>query len=82
MPVIINHKATSWRKKIILVIVSLIIFLVNDILICIVLALALNMSDHYRKLDFEEYPKFIEPIEMLLWFPMNMLTTVLIFAYT
>ena len=81
MHVIINFKATSWKKKIILAIVSLIIFLVNDTLISIFIALGLHVSDQWRKLDPVEFLEFRTPIEILLWIPMNILTTGAIFAY-
>ena len=54
MHVIIHFKATSWKQKIILAIVSLMMFLVNDTLIAIFNALGLHMSDQWRKLDPEE----------------------------
>ena len=82
MPLIINLKATSWRKKIILAIVSLIFFFMNDTLISIMIALAYLMSDQWTKLDPLEFRELKYPMEQLLLFPTSILTMGLIFAYT
>ena len=82
MPVIINLKATSWKKKVTLAIISLIFFFINDILISHIIALSYLMSDQWKKLDPQEFLEFKCPMEMLLLFPTSILTTGVIFAYT
>ena len=82
MPVIINLKAISWKRKIILAIVCLIFFVINDILVSTMIALAYLMSDQWIKLGPREFVEFKHPIEMLLLFLTSILTTALIFGYT